>query len=126
MPYWSAVQSLLALRGHGCLLAGLLLFGAAVAAPPPQRTDEAPPVELENLRVTARPAPLDAQRELLRQLVDRSAPCLGCDVARRDASRAQRLRQMLFGTPPPEPDEAQLAAFEVKLKEAPDLEYLRR
>ena len=108
---------------HFALIASLLaLAGPAMAQEP--ATDEA--TELEPMSVIAPVSPLDRSLYLLRLLVEQSAPCLGCDavLASRRAP-SERVLSYLLESEPPEPSEADLLMFEIKVKDSPDLEYLR-
>jgi hypothetical protein len=82
--------------------------------------------ELEPVTVIAPIPPLDRSRHLLRLLVEKSAPCLGCDAAGTARDAQAELLQYLLASTPPEVDEATRLAFEVKLQDSPDLQYLRR
>lgn len=101
---------------------------ALACALPAAGQDGGPPddaTELEPITVTAPVSPLDRSLHLLRLLVDRSAPCLGCDavLARSEPFRMTVLEYLL--SPPDQVDEATRTAREVKLQDSPDLEYLR-
>jgi hypothetical protein len=108
----------------GCIPAVLIaISGFASASEPPD-----PAVfELEPIVVTPDRAPLDEPSRLLRILVEQSAPCLGCDavLARPPRPGVALLQYLLMPTAPPDVDEAARVALEVKLHDAPDLEYLR-
>jgi hypothetical protein len=101
----------------------LALVVSTAAARQPADPDAA---ELEPITVTAPVAPLDRSLYLLRLLVAQSAPCLGCDAVLADRrTPAARLLSYLLESEPPEPTEADLLMFEIKVKDSPDLEYLR-
>lgn len=106
------------------LVAAVLLQAGLAAAP---ASDEAP-IELEPLIVHAFPLPLDEQALLLRLLILRSTPCLGCDAVLREprpSRAAMVLRYLLVPGVPPQTDEAARLALDLKVLDSPDLEYLR-
>lgn len=105
----------------------LAVLACAAGAGPPETDDEA--VVLEPLVVREPVAPLDRSMHLLRLLVQRSAPCLGCDavlVERRRPAAVSMLEYLLLPAPPPEVDEATRQARDIKLQDSPDLDYLRK
>ena len=100
-------------------------FGAAdfVAADSGDRT------ELEPITVTGSTPPLDRSLKLLRIMVEQSTPCLGCDAVLRESRPAPTttlLRYLLAHPSPNDVDAATKLASDVKLHDAPDLEYLKR
>ena len=112
------------IRGAAIGLSALAATATAIAQPP---ADE--PVLLEPVTVTGRAAPLNRSLHMLRILVEQSAPCLGCDVIVRQAARPAALRllsYMLLPAEPPPVTEAERLAFEIKVKDSPELEFLRR
>lgn len=107
----------------GTVLPALALAGAAAIRA--QDPAAGPATELPPLTVTAPIAPLDRSRQLLRLLVEKSAPCLGCDAVLRPAARPLTLQDYLL-QPADRVDEATRVARDVKLQDSPDLQYLRR
>lgn len=116
----AAVKRILPL-GAAALLA--LAGSLPSAAQDPGAADAA--TELEPLTVIAPVNPLDRSLHLLRLLVAKSAPCLGCDavLAQREEFPATVLEYLLL--PADQVDEATRVARDVKLQDSPDLEYLR-
>ena len=105
---------------------GLLALTATALALAQEPAD--PPTPLDPVTVTGRAAPLDRSLHMLRILVEQSAPCLGCDVIVRQAARPTALRllsYMLLPAEPPPVTEAERLALEIKLKDSPELEFLR-
>lgn len=102
----------------------LPVFALALTVPATTLADE-DAVELEPLTVTAPVSPLDQSQRLLRLLIERTAPCLGCDavLARSPESRTVKLLKfLLLPAVPPEVDEsARLAAY---LRHDHELEFL--
>jgi hypothetical protein len=123
MPFLEPSMSIRAsaLASRLLLLAGLGAFAAGV----PAAGDPGSAPELEPVTVIAPAAPLDRSLQLLRALVRDSTPCLGCDAAPLPA-REPALLELLLASEPPQPDEATRLQREIKLKDSPDLEYLRR
>lgn len=108
-------------------LTAALLLQAGLAAAEPPAANEAP-TELEPLIVYPSTLPLDEPARLLRLLVLRSTPCLGCDAVLRQPTpspAAVLLQYLLVPSPPPEVDESRRLALDLKLQDAPDLDYLR-
>lgn len=107
-----------------------LLIAAPIASGEPP-VAELPPGEivvLEPLSATPRADALYEGDALLRALLSRSTPCLGCDARARPEPRSlagELLHYLLLPAIPAEPDEASRLAFEIKLQDSPDLEYLR-
>ena len=112
---WFALCSILAL--------------AALPAAFVVRADDPPAtaVEFEPLTVTAPVEPLDRSLQMLRLLVEQSAPCLGCDAVLqpRTSRTVDFLSYLLLPAEPPQVDEATRLAHEIKLQDSPDLDYLR-
>lgn len=98
---------------------------ALACALPAAGQESGAPTELEPMTVTAPVDPLDRSLLLLRLLVEKSAPCLGCDavLAQREAFPETALEYLLL--PADRIDEATRTARDVKLQDSPDLEYLR-
>jgi len=107
------------------LTAALVLSAGltAQAAEPPED-----PVSLEPMIVMAPIAPLDRSLILLRLLVERSTPCLGCDAVLRTPrapAAARLLSYLLMPTEPPPVGDSERLLFEIKLADSPELEFLR-
>ena len=96
---------------------------AAVPAYAQDGTD--PATELDPITVTAPVAPLDRSLHLLRLLVAQSAPCLGCDAVLTQPPATARLLGYLLASEPPAVSQDDLLLLDIKLKDSPDLEYLR-
>jgi hypothetical protein len=101
----------------------------ALATAPVLAQDTAAPetTELDPITVTAPAAPLDRSLNLLRLLVAQSAPCLGCDavLAPVQPPATARLLGYLLASEPPAVSQHDLLLLDIKLKDSPDLEYLR-
>jgi len=114
------------IRSIGAALA--LLASVAGAQPGTQPGDE--PIALDPITVTGTVEPLDRSMHLLRLLVDQSAPCLGCDAVLQLQARPPMARTvldfLLLPAEPPPVDEATRLARDIKLRDSPDLDYLRR
>lgn len=108
------------------LIASAPMLALALATPAFAQGPAEEAIELEPLTVTAPVSPLDRSLHLLRLLVEQSAPCLGCDaaVAARDPARA-RLLSYLLHSEPPAPAAGELLLFDLKVKDSPELEFLR-
>ena len=105
------------------VIAAALLLVAPALAQSPAGEDDA--TALEPLVVT--PGSGESEAELLRALLERSAPCLGCDARPAAAPRqpvADLLGYLLLPATPPEPDAASRISFREKARDAPDLRYL--
>ena len=102
----------------------LSLCALALAAPVAALADQ-DAVELEPLTVTAPVNALDRSQRLLRLLIERSAPCLGCDavlVRSPEPRTVTLLKYLLLPAVPPDVDEAaRLAAY---LRHDHELEFL--
>jgi hypothetical protein len=128
MQVAAAVKRIL-LRGVPAILALALALPAVAEEPgvPDAATGLATDLgtDLEPMTVTAPANPLDRSLHLLRLLVDKSAPCLGCDavLARREPFPATVLEYLLL--PADRIDEATRTARDIKLQDSRDLEYLR-
>lgn len=111
------------MRMPTAVLLALSLNTVAVAAP---AADE-DAVVLEPLSAAPAYDPLFGRDALLRAFLAGSTPCLGCDarpVAQRRNVAVDVLKYVLWPATPPEPDAATRFAFELKVHDAPDLEYL--
>jgi hypothetical protein len=101
-------------------LVALALAGTAPAFAQSQDPEDA--LLLEPLTVTAPVAPLDRSLHLLRLLVAQSTPCLGCDAA---PVRSNALLDYLLASEPPAVSETDLLLLDLKVKDSPELEFLR-
>lgn len=104
----------------------LLLVALALAPAVPAQ--EPADTELEPITVTAPPRPpWERSDELLRLLVEKTAPCLGCNAVVRPSARpVMTTLQDYLLQPADRVDEATTVARQVKLQDSPDLQYLRR
>jgi len=106
-----------------------LAMGLALAAPEPA-PDE---TRLEDILVTPQPNPLDQSSERLRQMLEQSTPCLGCDSAPLTARRtlAERVvRYVFFPAEPPALDrdarrEAREAVEHRAQERGPEMDFLK-
>lgn len=109
-----------------CAAIGALALVAPAMAQVDKPAEAAVP--LDPIIVTGRVAPLDRSQYLLRILVEQSAPCLGCDavlVQRRAPAVVRLLNYLLMPAEPPPVTEADRLAFDIKLQDSPELEFLR-
>lgn len=100
----------------------------ALALAPALGAQEPADTELETLTVTAPARPSwERSSELLRLMVEKSSPCLGCDaVMRPEAQPVMATLQDYLLQPAHQVDEVTTLARHVKLQDSPDLQYLRR
>ena len=105
-----------------CLCIALAFAPATAAQQPAPETA----TEFEPVIVTAPARPSwERSDELLRLLVEKSAPCLGCDTVVRARPATLTLQDYLL-RPAGSVDEAATLARHVKLQDSPDLQYLQR
>jgi len=109
-----------------CAAIGALALAATAIAQADKPAEGTVP--LDTITVTGRAPPLDRSLYLLRILVEQSAPCLGCDAVLQQARTPPAIRllnYLLMPAEPPPVSEAERLAFEIKLKDSPELEFLR-
>lgn len=100
----------------------------AAVISPPLTPQEPSPETLEPVVVTAPVPEFDRSLHLLRLLVARSAPCLGCDAVRAppsEAAAAELLRYLLLPAVPTPPSETERLLFDIKVADSPELDFLR-
>lgn len=102
----------------------IVALGLAPAVPAQEPAD----TELEPMTVIAPARPSwERSSELLRLMVEKSSPCLGCDAVVRPAAQpVMTTLQDYLLQPAHQVDEATTLARQVKLQDSPDLQYLRR
>jgi hypothetical protein len=109
-----------------------LLFTLLATADSPARAADAEDgaVVLEDMTITPSPAPLDASLVLLRKLLERSAPCMGCDAVllpRREDPALTLVKYLFLPSTPPVPDDAARLASEARrANSVPEIDRDRR
>lgn len=117
------------MKPNGLICSATVLSLAATALGAAEFEAADSQTDLEPITVTAPVSPLDRQQQLLRILVERSTPCLGCDAVLRQSPPAPTvafLHQLLAHPSPNDVDAATRLASDVRLHDSPDLEYLQR